>query len=160
MVLEVELYLKRAEEKVLLAKLCFEISTKAEAKSYLNIPQNQSFFNDIISLSYYSIFYSAKAYLLSKGIETSPPEEHKKTYEEFAKFVGIGALDKELLNIYENAALEAETLLNIFLLEKRKRGKFTYNVNANANLPFAKDSIENAKKFTGDLIAIIKGRGK
>lgn len=156
MVSEIDLYLKRAEEKVLLAKICFEISTRNEAKTFLGIQQNQTFFNDIISLSYYSIFYSAKAYLLSKGVKTSPPEEHRKTYEEFAKFVEIGVLSKELLDIYENAAIEAETLLNIFFLGKRNRGKFTYNINANANLPFAKDSIENAKKFTSILIAIVK----
>ncbi len=158
MVSETELYLKRAEEKVLLAKLCFDISTKSETKKYLGVSENQTFFNDIISLSYYSIFYSAKAYLISKGIITSPPEEHKKTYEEFANFVRIGVLDKELLDIYENAAIEAETLLNIFFIGKRNRGKFTYNVNANANLPFASDSIENAKKFTRILTTIVKGR--
>ena len=156
MVSEVDLYLKRAEDKVLLAKTVFEISTNIEAKKFLGIAQDKTFFNDIISLSYYSIFYSAKAYLISKGIKTSPPEEHKKTYEEFAKFVGIGMLDKELMDIYENAALEAETLLNIFFLGKRNRGKFTYNVNSNANLPFAKDSIESAKKFTRTLTTIVK----
>ena len=156
MVAEIDLYLRRAEEKVLLAKICFEISTKNETKTFLGIPQNQTFFNDIISLSYYSIFYSAKAYLISKVIKTSPPEEHKKTYEEFAKFVRMGILDKELMDIYENAVAEAEILLNIFFLGKRDRGRFTYNVNSNANLPFAKDSIENAKKFTRILTTIVK----
>jgi len=42
--------------------------------------------------------------------------------------------------------------LKIFLLEKRKRGRFTYNVNANANIPYAKESVENARKF----VSIIK----
>ena len=156
MVSEDDLYLKRAEEKVLLAKTCFEISTKSEIKTFLGLAQNQTFFNDIISLSYYSVFYSAKAYLISKGVKTQPPEEHKKTYDEFAKFVKMGILDKELLDIYENAALEAETLLNIFLIEKKNRGRYTYNVNANANMPFAKDSIENTKKFTRTITAILK----
>ncbi len=156
MVSEINLYLKRAEDKVLLAKTVFEISTKNETKKFLGLSQDKTFFNDIISLSYYSIFYSAKAYLISKGIKTGPPEEHRKTYEEFARFVKIGILDKELMDIYENAVAEAEILLNIFFLGKRDRGRFTYNVNSNANLPFAKDSIENAKKFTRDLTTIIK----
>lgn len=156
MVLEVDLYLKRAEEKILLAKTCFGIPTTSETKKFLNLSQDKTFFNDVISLSYYSIFYAAKAYLLSKGIETWPPEEHKKTYQEFAKFVEMGVLSRELLNIYEDAALKAESLLEIFLLEKRKRGRFTYNINSDANLPFANDSVENAKKFVSAVIAIVK----
>ncbi|MFH1126512.1 MAG: hypothetical protein ABIG84_04065 [archaeon] len=45
----------------------------------------------------FTIFYAAKALLLTKGIDPKPPEIHKRTYEEFRKeFVDTGILDLEL----------------------------------------------------------------
>jgi len=125
-------------------------------KGILKISPDKTFFNDVISQCYYSIFYSAKAYLLSLGILTKPPEEHKKTYEEFKKVVFSGKLDKELLNIYESESEKAEVLLNIFYLEKKKRGKFTYNINSNANIPYAEESISNARKFVSLLKNVLE----
>ena len=87
--LKVKGYLERAENELILAKANFELSTKEEIKQILRISSGRTFFNDVISESYYSIFYSAKAYLLSQGIETQSPEEHRKTYEEFKKIVEI-----------------------------------------------------------------------
>lgn len=153
---KVKLYLERAENEVLLAKTNFEISTNLELKNILKIPKEKTFFNDVISQCYYSIFYAAKAYLLLKNVRTYPPEEHKKTYEEFEKFVVSGELSKQLLDIYELERGKAEALLNIFQLEKGKRGKFVYNVNANANIPYAKESIENARTFVSIIKKIIE----
>ena len=112
--------------------------------------------NEVISESYYSIFYSTKAYLLNKGIATFPPEEHKKTYVEFKNFVDSGKLDKDLLDIYEDAVNKAEELLKIFFTEKGKRGRFTYKINANATIPFAKESLNNAKKFVSSIKGLLK----
>ena len=147
MVSQTNLYIERAEGKVLAAKTSFEISTNPEAKKILGLTSERTFFNEVISESYYAIFYAAKAYLSLKGIFTDAPEEHKKTYEEFLKLAKLGILGRELFEIYKDAAVKAETLLDIFFSEKRKRGRFTYKVSSNANLPFAKESIENAKKF-------------
>lgn len=149
---KVRLYLERAENELILARTNFNISVESRLKATLNIPLKNTFFNEVISLCYYSIFYTAKAYLLSKNISTNPPEEHRKTYEEFEKFVESGRLDKELWKIYEEETEKAESLLNILHIEKIKRGRFTYNINASANIPYAKESLENAKKF----ISIIK----
>jgi uncharacterized protein (UPF0332 family) len=110
----------------------------------------------VISHAYYSIFFASKSYLLTKKIETKPPEEHKKTYEEFKKIVNSGDIDKQLLDIYETETLKAETLLNIFFTEKRKRGIFTYNIKSEANLPYAKESIENARKFISMIKLLIE----
>src|SRR3989344_4409739 len=140
-------YLDRAENELILAKANFELSTDARANEMLKIPLNKTFFNNVISESYYSIFYSAKAYLISEGLVTSAPEEHKKTYDEFKKIVESKKLDRQLAEIYEEESNKAETLLRIFFDEKRNRGRFTYNLNANANLPFAESSIKNARKF-------------
>lgn len=154
MVSEADLYRRRAEDKLLLGQIVAELSTSMEAQRALRVPAGRTFFNDVIALCYYAIFYAAKAYLLGKAVRTVPPEEHKKTYEEFAVCVRRGALDGELLNIYDDAAGKAEDLLNIFLHEKRKRGRFTYQVSAQANRPFAQESLENAKRFVRELSAL------
>ncbi|HJX50746.1 MAG TPA: hypothetical protein VJ438_04755 [Candidatus Nanoarchaeia archaeon] len=65
-------------------------------------------------------------------------------------------MDKELLEIYESELSKAEALLNIFLLEKSKRGRFTYNLKSEANLPYAQESIENARKFVSSLKKILE----
>ncbi len=153
---EVKLYLERAENKIILAKTNFEISSSNELKNTLKISIDRTFFADVISESYYAIFYSAKAYLLSKGIRTKPPEEHKKTYEEFKKFVESGEIDRELLEIYESETEKAEVLLKIFKTEKGKRGRFTYNVNSSANIPYAKESIENGIKFASSIKYVLE----
>ena len=62
-------YLERAENELILAKANFELSTQDKAKEVLNISLDRTFFNDVISESYYSIFYSAKAFLLSLAVE-------------------------------------------------------------------------------------------
>jgi len=151
-------YLDRAENELILAKANFELSTEARAKEMLKIPLNKTFFNNVISESYYSIFYSAKAYLISEGLVTSAPEEHKKTYDEFKKIVESKKLDRQLAEIYEEESNKAETLLRIFFDEKRNRGRFTYNLNANANLPFAESSIKNARKFLSTIKNLLENK--
>jgi len=151
-------YLERAENGLILAKANFELSTQDKAKEVLNISLGRTFFNDVISESYYAIFYSAKAFLLSLGIKTEPPEEHKKTYDEFRKLVEARKIDKQLSAIYEEESNKAETLLRIFFDEKRNRGRFTYNVNANANKPFAEQSIKNARFFASTIKHLIENK--
>jgi uncharacterized protein (UPF0332 family) len=63
--------------------------------------KSDTYFSGVISHAYYAIFYAAKAYLLSKGIETRPPEEHKKTFKEFEKLTEEGIIDVELLKLYK-----------------------------------------------------------
>lgn len=89
---KVKLYLERAENELLLAKCNFDISTNNNFKAILGIPVEKTFFNDIISQAYYAIFYAAKTFLLFRGIETSMPEEHKKTYDEFKILVESGII--------------------------------------------------------------------
>lgn len=153
---KVKLYIERADNKLVIAKTNFDISVNINYKKFLNIPIEKTFFNEVISESYYAIFYAAKSYLLSKNIKTEAPEEHKKTLEEFKKFVVSGKLNKELLDIYEAETTKAETLLNIFFTEKRKRGLFTYNVKSSANIPYAQESLANSRKFVSMMRAIIQ----
>ncbi len=153
---EVRLYLQRAEDEFLLSEKDMRVSTEEKLKEILGIPPKKTFFSSVINHAYYAIFNSAKAYLLSKGIRTKPPKIHKKTYNEFAKFVDSGEIDMELLRIYEDVMGKSEVLLDIFFMEKRKRGIFTYNIKSEANLPYARDSVGNAKKFVSMIKAILE----
>ncbi len=153
-------YLERAENEIVLAKANFELSTRDKAKQVLNISLDKTFFNDVISESYYAIFYSAKAFLLSLEIKTEPPEEHRKTYEEFKKIVESRKMDIQLSEIYEEESNKAETLLRIFFDEKRNRGRFTYNVNANTNKPFAEQSIKNARFFVATIKYLLEKKNE
>lgn len=156
MVSEVKLYLQRSEDEIILSKTDLDLSRDDKIKEILGIQKEKTFYFSVISHAYYSIFYAAKSYLFLKGIITDAPEEHKKTYEKFKTFVDRGILDNELLRIYENEISKAESLLNIFSIEKVKRGRFTYNIKSEANLPFANESIENAKRFVSVIKAIIE----
>ena len=146
--LNYKLYLERADNELKLAEIIFNLSENKELQlNIFKISDPETYFSSVISHSYYCIFYCAKAYLAKKGIKTYPPEEHKKTYEEFANFVKKGVLDKELLVIYENELIKAESLLEIFKIEKKKRGEFTYKKLPQANKQPASESLENSRKF-------------
>lgn len=150
------LYLERAKNELDLAKAIFKISTTEEIKLMLELKADSTFFSNAISNAYYCIFYSAKAFLCSKGIITEPPEEHQKTYAEFEKLVLSGEIDVELLNIYKSMAVKADELLNIFRWEKSKRGTFTYRKLPQANLEPADESILNAGKFLKNINLMLK----
>jgi len=152
---EINLYLLRAEDEFLLSQKDLQTSIDEKTKEFLGIPKEKTFFYSVISHAYYSIFYAAKAYLLTKGIKTSQPSEHKKTYRWFKKLVKEGILDEALLKIYETEIIKADFLLKIFQSEKKKRGTFTYQMKSEANLPFAEESIENARKFISSIKAVI-----
>ena len=150
-----KIYLERAKSELDLAKAVFKLSIKKEIKLELELKETDTFFSNVISNSYYCIFYSAKAYLLKKGITTYPPEEHKKTLEEFEKLALSGEVDIELLKIYQDIVIKADELLGIFRKEKSKRGRFTYKRIPQANLIPAKESLENAEKFFKNINLII-----
>lgn len=152
----IKLYLIRGEDEFLLATNDLKISIDEAIKQNLGILKEKTFYYSVISHSYYSIFYTAKAYLLSKGIKTYAPEEHRKTYEEFKNFVNSGLLNQELLTIYDDAMNKAEELLNIYFDEKKKRGRFNYNIRSEANLIYAKESINGAKKFLSAIKNILE----
>ncbi|MBU0760375.1 MAG: HEPN domain-containing protein [Nanoarchaeota archaeon] len=145
---QIKLYLERAENEIVLSETLFKISSDEKIQAdVFSIDKETTFYSAVISHAYYCIFYSAKSYLLSKGIKTKSPREHSKTYLEFKKFAEEGVLDKELLDIYDEEFSKAEILLKIFGEERKKRGQFTYEVLPQANKTPAKESIEHGQKF-------------
>lgn len=95
-----KLYLEKSENELVLAESLIKISRENNIKSLLKIGKNQTFYTAVISHSYYSIFYAVKAYLANKNIKTKMPDEHRKTYEIFKKFVKSKKLSKEVLKVY------------------------------------------------------------
>ena len=154
-----KLYIHRAENEIKLAEILFTISEKPEIQTEIFfIKDPETYYSGVISHSYYSIFYCAKAYLLKKGVKVSAPEEHKKAFEEFKKFVESGELDVELLIIYQEALVKAESLLGIFKEEKKKRGEFTYRTIPQANKDPAEESMKNAKTFFKHIFNLCQDR--
>lgn len=153
--LNFKLYLERANNEIKFADIGMFVSENKNIQvEIFKIDQPETYYSAVISHAYYCIFYSAKAYLAKKGIKTEPPEEHKKTYEAFKSFVLKGVVDKELLEIYDEIVIRADTLLGIFKAEKKKRGEFTYQKLPQANQSPAKQSIENAKTFLRHIIKL------
>jgi uncharacterized protein (UPF0332 family) len=121
-----KLYINRAENELVLAEKTNELSFDDKARGFMQIPDNMTFYSAVISHSYYSIFYAAKAILIAKGIKTDSPEVHKKTLDAFKEnFVETGILDVKLFEIYKTMIIRADELLQIFKDEKKKRGYFT-----------------------------------
>lgn len=151
------LYIHRAENEIKLAEIIFVISKDTDIqKETFEIKDPETYYSAVIAHSYYSIFYGAKAYLAKKGVKVSAPEEHKKAFDEFKKFVESGNLDVELLKIYQQALVRAEYLLGIFKEEKSKRGRFTYRTMPQANKEPAKESLDRAKIFFKHINNLIK----
>lgn len=154
--LMVKIYLERADTELLLAEKIKIMTEEEDIKVLLKIPQDKTFYSSVISHAYYAIFYAAKAILVTKGIKTSSPEVHKKTFDEFKNnFVDTGVLDVKLLEIYKKIVIRADELLGVFKDEKWKRGHFTYNTIPQANKEPADDSLANAKLFVSNIAKVI-----
>ena len=155
---EYKIYLARAQNELNLSIMIQKISNDKKIQIEIFEMKEDTYYSATISHAYYSIFYSAKAYLLQKGIKTQAPEEHRKTFDEFSKLVDKGTVDVELLKIYQNILMKADTLLHIFELEKGKRGKFTYKRIPQANQEPANESIENAKVFFRNIFRLCENK--
>src|SRR3989344_4146696 len=80
----IKLLLERAENELDLAKVIFTTTENKNIQTEVfHLNKVQTFYSSVISHSYYCIFYSAKTYLLTKGIRTEAPEVHKKKRGEF-----------------------------------------------------------------------------
>ena len=155
---ETGLYLQRAENELIAAQMLFDISSNTKLqREQFKLEKDFTFYSSVISHSYYSIFYSAKASLIKIGIKTDAPDVHKKTLEAFENYlVKTGKLDVELLKIYREVVVRAEELLGIFLKEKSKRGRFTYQKLPQANREPAKESFDNASFFFKNINKILR----
>ena len=103
----ISILINRAENEIFLASAMKILSEEEKIRILMQVPPNMTFYSAAISHSYYSIFYSAKAILLTKGIITTSPDAHKKTFDQFKQnFVDTGILDVKLLAIYKRSSFE------------------------------------------------------
>lgn len=68
---EANILLERTEHEILIAERLKRLSEYPEAKKMLDVPAMTTFYSAVISHAYYAIFYSAKAYLVKKGVAIS-----------------------------------------------------------------------------------------
>ena len=79
---EFNIYLERANNEIKLAEIILTLSKEKNIQlDTFKISQPETDFSSVISHAYYCIFYSAKAYLLTKEIKKNEPNEHKKKYQ-------------------------------------------------------------------------------
>ncbi|MEK6850029.1 MAG: HEPN domain-containing protein [Nanoarchaeota archaeon] len=151
-----ETLIERAEHEIAVSELLDKLSGDISERTTLNISLGTTFYSAVISHAYYAIFYSAKYYLLSKNMKILEQGQHNFVYQKFKKLAKTGELDKELLEIYEDAKIKAETLLLILEDEGEKRTEYTYKTYPQANKEPAEKSIENAKFFVSNIREIVK----
>ena len=152
---KVEILMNRGGNEILASQALMKISNNKELKTELNFPFDTSFYSSVISHSYYAIFYSAKAYLISKGFNFSEQGQHQQVYYRFKKLAKEGIINEDLLKIYEDVKDKADVLLGILETEKDKRTEFTYTTIPQANKMPAEDSLKNAIFFISHIKALI-----
>ncbi len=153
---QITINFNRAENELKHAETMFKISESKKLKPELNLLDEDTFYSGVISHAYYSIFFGAKALLISVKIKTRSPNIHKATLDAFAYyFIVNGKLDFELLKIYKSAIVKADHLLELFVSEKEKRGEFTYQKLPDANKEPANESIKKATIFLTNLKKVI-----
>jgi uncharacterized protein (UPF0332 family) len=154
---EVKIMLDRADNEILAAKALKRLSEEEKYQQELNIPDKTTFYSSVISHSYYSIFYAARAYLIFKKVKLSSEQGiHQQVYFKFRKIIVEEPAGKEILELYEGVRTKAEVLLGIFNDEKRKRKAFTYETISQANKSPAEESITNASTFFLHIQSFIK----
>ncbi|MDO8563991.1 MAG: hypothetical protein Q7R87_03200 [Nanoarchaeota archaeon] len=157
----IKLCIERAENELILARAVKYLSDNSTLKKEsFNIGEDITFYSAVISHAYYSIFYSAKAYLISKNESLPEQGQHQAAYYKFKKFVKNGSINTELLNIYEDVKIKAKYLLEILENEEENRTIYTYNKLPQANKEPAEGSLNNARIFFSHMKEIIKGGGR
>ncbi len=81
MVSNFKICLERADNELYLAGSIQILSDNSKLKKeYFNLEESITFYSAVISHAYYAIFYSAKAYLISKGIDIPEQGQHQHVY--------------------------------------------------------------------------------
>jgi|SRR3989338_6226486 len=112
----------------------------------------------VIVASYYAMYYTANAVLLTFGYKVGEKISHKVTADALIVFVR-SRLKKRLLEAYEETKEDAlelmsqrvDTLLQSFDYEREKRSRFQYQMDEQAKREKAMTSLERAKVFVFEM---------
>jgi len=112
----------------------------------------------VIVCSYYTMFYYANAVLLKFGYKVGEKIAHKITSDAMIVYVR-GKLRESLLEEYEEtkeealniAGIRADTLIESFEFERRKRSLIQYNTIEIEKQSKARTSLQRAKEFIREM---------
>jgi len=112
----------------------------------------------VIVCSYYTMFYYANAVLLKFGYKVGEKIAHKITSDAMIVYVR-GKLRESLLEEYEEtkeealniAGIRADTLIELFEFERRKRSLIQYNTIEIEKQSKARTSLQRAKEFIREM---------
>ena len=161
----VEFFIRNAEDSIDSAKALFVLSTDSQKCEGLGFAD----FNGllwVVNASYYSMFYMARALLEDAGIKIkSDLSVHAVTFDALVYYFYLtGRLQKEFLEDFIDAKKDAadilgkqkaDTLIEEYFFEKRKRGEFTYDMGSVVVEAKAKTSLERAQRFRRELKRLI-----
>ena len=116
----------------------------------------------VIVIAYYSMYYIANAAILGTGHKVGDKISHKVASDALIVFVRE-KLKKGMLEEYEAEkeqaleiiSAEADSLIESFESERKKRSIFQYRMDEEAKRSRALTSLERAKKFSFELKKLI-----
>ncbi|HLD10672.1 MAG TPA: hypothetical protein VJB89_01200 [Candidatus Nanoarchaeia archaeon] len=162
----IEFFLDNSKNSFNSAKLLLEVSSNSKLKDSLGYPD----FNCllwVINASYYSMFYMARALLENNGIKIKVDLSiHSLVFDSLTYYFYItGKLEKKFIEEFKEAELEsyellgkdkAKEIMEDYLNEKDKRGKFTYEMGEIVMIVKAKTSINRARRFNEEIRKLIE----
>jgi len=157
----VPFFMKNARDSLDTAGLLYDVSTSEELRERTGYPDFNGFLW-VINSSYYSMFYMARALLESDGIRVrTQMSVHAVVFDTLVQyFYCTGKLERTFVQDLEDAKndsaellgrVKAKELIDDYYHEKRKRGRFTYELGITAMRNKARTSLERAKRFNEEV---------
>jgi len=153
-----EFFLDNARRSFEAAKLLYDSSTKQEIKKATGFPDFNGFLW-VINASYYSMFYAARALLEDSGVKIKSDQQsiHLAVFDALVYyFYSNNKIEMHLIEEFKEASAEAseilgkekaKELIDDYLREKEKRGRFTYEMGEIAMQSKAATSLDRARRF-------------
>lgn len=162
----VSFFMKNAEKSLATATVLYDLSTKRESQEKLNLVDFDGFLW-VVNASYYSMFYIARALLENEGIKINTDlSVHAVTFDAVITFFYLnGTLQKRLIEDFAESMEEAtellgqqkaESLVQDYFYEKRKRAQLTYSTEEVVIKAKAKTSLDRAEMFMKEIRKIIR----
>ena len=168
----VGIYLQNAERSFSTANLLLEISDSSELKKANKMEPDFETYIWVLVASYYSMFYAANALLAKSDIRTTEKIAHKATSDALVVyFILNNKLAKSMYESYQESMSmamdltkqdmetfmkKAENLVSTLEEERRKRGKFQYNMKLEMKRSKAVTSLERAREFISEIRVLVR----
>ena len=162
----IDFFLTNAKNSLFTAQAIFDLSINRDYQEYTGYEDLNGFLW-VVNASYYSMFYTARALLANEGIKLkSELSIHALVFNSLIYFFYLnGKLQKRLVQAFFEASEEAseilgkekaDSIMQEYSWEKRKRSELTYEIGEFAVKNKAKTSLERAKRFNEEIRLIIE----